>query len=286
MFGFAGWNIVGNMASIGCTPMINILLNIFGGPAVNAARGVAVQVQSAVKGFISNFRLAFTPQITKTYAAGDLNRMHKLIISGSKLSYFLFFCLALPIILKADAILSIWLVEVPEHASSFLRLVLFVMMLEAWEQSLHTANLATGKIKVFQTVKGATLLLMIPIAYVALRLGAPSESVFVIQFIVTFASLIIQLIIIRPLIQLPIHIYVKGMFFRSLIVTIASFPIPLMIHHYLGYHNFILLLIECAFDAIIVLAISYLLGLDKTEKNIVDGKIKEYTKKLKMKFVK
>ena len=286
MFGFAGWNIVGNMASIGCTPMINILLNMFFGPAVNAARGVAVQVQSAVKGFISNFRLAFTPQITKTYAAGDLNRMHRLIISGSKLSYFLFFCLALPIILKADAILSIWLVEVPEHASSFLRLVLFVMMLEAWEQSLHTANLATGKIKVFQTAKGLTLLMMIPISYVALRLGAPSESVFVIQFIVTFISLIIQLIIIRPLIRLPLRVYFKEVFIRPLIVTIVAFPIPLLIHHYLGYHNFILLLLECTFDALMVLLASYLLGLDKAEKVIVDGKMSEIVQKLKLRVVK
>jgi O-antigen/teichoic acid export membrane protein len=90
MFSFASWNLIGNMAAIGSSQVLNIFLNMFFGPVVNAARGVANQVQGAVKGFISNFQYAVIPQITKTYATDNLNRMHMLIISSSKFSFFCF----------------------------------------------------------------------------------------------------------------------------------------------------------------------------------------------------
>ena len=274
MFSFAGWNIIGNMAAIGCTPVLNILLNMFFGPVVNAARGIAIQVQSAVNGFVANFQLAIFPQITKTYASGDLDRMHKLIIYGSKFSYILFFCIALPLLLETESILSFWLVEVPDHTVSFLRIVLFIMIVESFERPLHTANLATGKLRIFQTVKGCTLLTMLPIAYIALKAGAPSEAVFVVQLVVTIISLIIQLFMIRPLINLPLLLYFKEVFLRSLLVTVVSFPLPLFLHSIIPSGGIVLLIVKCMITSIIVALCSFFIGLSKVEREQIIKKIK------------
>lgn len=282
MFGFAGWNLLGNTASIVCAPVINVLLNMFFGPVVNAARGVAVQVQGAAKGFISNFQLAVIPQITKNYAAGNLERMKTLIISCSKLSYFLFLCLALPLLLEAKQILSLWLVEVPEHSVNFLRLVFCIMLVESWEQPLHTANLATGKIKVFQSVKGITLLLTLPIAYIALRKGASPEIVFIIQLFVTLGSLLIQLFILRPLIGLSLRRYYLEVFGRTFVVTLAASFIPGLLFYYMQdtiLSMFIIMLIS----VLSVAGFVYLIGLNKPEKAFVINSINKSISKLSRK---
>lgn len=273
MFLFASWNILGNMAAIACTPILNILLNMFFGPIVNAARGIAIQVQGAVKNFISNFQLAVIPQITKTYAKDNIERMNELIISCSKFSYFLFFCIALPIYIKTEQILNLWLVEVPDHTVNFIRLILLIMLIESWEQPLHTANLATGELKKFQTFKGLSLLCIIPISYMALKFGAPSEYVFVIQLIITFLSLLIQLLIIKPIINLPIHKYMNEVFIRSFLVTIISL-IPSFFIAQILRNNFGHLILVCLICMTIVLLSIYLIGLNRKERRIVTEKIK------------
>ena len=122
MMGFAGWNLIGNCASILSTQGVNILLNIFFGPTVNAARGVAVQVQNAVLQFSQNFQTALNPQITKNYAKGDREAMYKLIIRSSRFSFFLLFFLSLPIFLMTQEVLELWLKRVPDNSAVFLKI--------------------------------------------------------------------------------------------------------------------------------------------------------------------
>ncbi len=272
MFGFAGWNLMGNMASIICAPVINVFLNMFFGPVVNAARGIAVQVQGAVQSFISNFQLAVIPQITKNYAAGNLERMRTLIISSSKLSFFLFLIMALPLCLEAKTILSLWLVEVPEHTVAFLRLVLVIMLVESWQQPLHTANLATGKIKKFQTRKGLTLLLTLPIAYVALKMGAPSEVVFAVQILVTLFSLLVQLFILRPLIKLSLRRYYTEVFGRSFLVTVVSSIIPVIIWQNLS-EGIITMIVVVLVSVVSAGIIVYAIGLNQSERLFVNDTV-------------
>ncbi len=280
MFSFASWNLIGNMAAIGSSQVLNIFLNMFFGPVVNAARGVANQVQGAVKGFILNFQYAVIPQITKTYATDNLNRMHMLIISSSKFSFFLFFVLALPIMLEAKFVLGIWLVEVPDHTVAFMRLILVIMFFESLEQPLHTANLATGKLKKFQTAKGLILMLMIPVSFIALKLGYAPESVFYIQLIVTMVSLYVQLLMIRPLIKLSLNRYFKEVVLRTFIVTVVSSFVPLMMHIKLP-HNFSSFIFVCLVSVVSVLGTTYLLGLNSNERFMVNIKLKSFKYKIK-----
>lgn len=279
MFKFAFWNLFGNMAAIACTPLLNVFLNMFFGPVVNAARAIAVNIQGTVSGFISNFQLAVVPQITKSYAAGDMRRMQKLIITSSKFSYFLFFFVALPLTIEAKLVLTLWLGDIPEHSISFMKLTMLTMLITSWIQPLHTANLATGKIKQFQTWRGAVMLLMLPISYFALKAGAVPEVVFVVQLIVTFAAQLVMLFIIRPLIQLSLREYTMEVFIRTFIVSIFAAVPSYMVYTSLPV-NIWTLFVVCAVSVLITSVFVYLIGLNRSEKDLVISKIKPVLSKI------
>lgn len=119
LFQFAGWNLFGSLANVGLDQGLNILLNIFFGPVVNAARGIAFQVKSLVTSFAGNVQIAATPQIIKYYAADDLEKMKILLFKSSRMSYYLLFLVALPILLEMKYLLALWLTEVPEYTVLF-----------------------------------------------------------------------------------------------------------------------------------------------------------------------
>ena len=171
MLKFAGWNLWGSTSYALFTQGVNILLNMFFGPVVNAARGIAIQVQSAVSLFATNFQAAVNPQITKSYANSELDVMHVLICRSSKYSFFLLFCLSLPIIIENNFILVLWLKEVPNYTPIFLQLMLWVCIIDAMSNPLMTAAAATGRVKVYQSIIGTILLMIVPISYIALSWG-------------------------------------------------------------------------------------------------------------------
>lgn len=222
MNNIAGWSLFGNLAGVGYTQGLNVLLNMFFGPAVNAARGVAVTVQGVVSGFVSNFQMALNPQITKSYAVQDLPRMHNLIYASSKFSFFLLLLIVLPVIIEAQNILTVWLKLVPEHSTWFLRLSLCVMLIEALANPLMVSSQATGKVKVYQSVVGGTLLLIVPLAYIALKLGASPESVFVIHVCVATLAQTFRINIIGRLIGMPLIEYARKVLTPIAIVFTVS----------------------------------------------------------------
>ena len=188
MLSFAGWSTFGN-ASIACnTQGLNLVLNSVGGPAVNAARGVAFQVQMAVTQFVASFQMAINPQITKTYASGQLEETHKLIYKSVRLTFCMLLILCLPLIVEAPAILGLWLVEVPEGTATFLRLLLVILMFQQSSNALVTAIAATGKIKRYEISLGVLMLTIVPISYLVLRLGGAPWSVFVVFLAVVIVA--------------------------------------------------------------------------------------------------
>ena len=152
MFGFAGWNFIGASSTVLRDQGGNIVINLFYGPSVNAARGIANQVNSAIMGFVSNFMTALNPQITKSYASGDRQYMLTLIFQGARLSFYMLLLLSLPVLVNTHYILVIWLKIVPEHAVLFVQLILIFAMSESISNPLITAMLATGKIKKYQMI--------------------------------------------------------------------------------------------------------------------------------------
>ena len=280
MLNFAGWNLWGNLAAILMTQGVNLLLNMFFGPAVNAARAVSVQVQSAINQFSSNFQMALNPQITKTYASGKLGEMHKLIYRSSKFTFFLLFTLCLPVFFEAPFILKIWLKIVPDYTVIFLRFMILILLIDSTANPLMVSASATGKVKVYQSVIGGMLLLILPFSYIALKLGGQPWIVFAVHLSICIIAFITRLFIIRPLINLNLRDFVKQVIFRCSFVSVVSLIVPAVVYILLDDNYFCFILVVCA-SILSSSIMSFYLGLDAHERYVVVQKIQTYSNKFK-----
>ena len=229
MSGFAGWSFVGNLAAILYTQGLNMMLNIFFGPVVNAARGIAVQVQSAVQQFVGGFQTALNPQITKNYASGNLEQMHSLMFRSARFSFLLLFFISLPVLLETDFLLTVWLKTVPENAVIFTQLMICISLIYTAANPCVIANQATGKVKVYQIVVGSILLLIVPISYIVLKLGAPAYSVFVVHFCVESVAQFMRMFMLRKLIDLPMREYLKNIYAPIVLTVTVAVVLPVFV---------------------------------------------------------
>jgi O-antigen/teichoic acid export membrane protein len=229
LLSFAGWNLWGNIASVMAGQGVNMLLNIFFGPVVNAARGIAFQVTGAINSFVQNFQMALNPQIIKSYAANDLKYMHQLIFQGAKFSFFLLLILSLPIILEAEIILKLWLKTVPDNTVIFIRLVLVNILIDSISGPLMTAAQATGRIKLYQGIVGGLSLIILPTSYFFLKLGYPPEITLYVSIFYSVLTLFARLIIIQKLIQLNVILFFINIFLKSIIVAILAALLPIYV---------------------------------------------------------
>lgn len=280
MLSFAGWNLWGSCASIAFTQGLNILLNIFFGPVVNAARGIAVQVQSAVIQFAFNFQNALNPQITKSYASNNFNYMHSLIYRSSKLTFFLLLFLSLPIFVETETILTLWLKTVPDYTIAFVRLMLCVAIIDAVANPLMVSAAATGKVKVYQSVVGGILLSILPISYVVLKCGGNPASVFVVHLCICVIAFAVRLYIVRPLIKLVVADYVRKVILRCISISGISIVIPILIKDILpnAMLSFVIVCFTCVLS---VLLCSFCWGLDTGERQFIASKVYGIISKIK-----
>ena len=233
MTGFAGWNLVGSISFLGVVQGLNILLNIFFGPAVNAARGIAVQVQGTISNFSTNFQTALNPQIIKSYANKDLGYMHQLIFKSAKYSFLLLFFVSLPLMIEMQQILGWWLKVVPEHTVSFTRLVLISTMIDCMANSLIISAQATGKIRMYQICVGGILLLIVPLSYICLLFISAPEIVFIVNILVSLCAQIVRLYLLKNLIILNMYDYFKEVILKIIGVMSLSVILPLFVYFFL-----------------------------------------------------
>lgn len=274
MFKFAGWNIWGNLAAALFGTGLNLLLNVFFGPIVNAARGIAVQVESAVAQFSTNFLMAVNPQITKLYAQNNLEEMHRLLFRSSKFACFLLLLFTIPLVIETEAILTIWLKNVPEYTVPFVRILLCIVIIDAMARPLMTAAAATGDVKKYQSVIGGILLSIVPIAYVVLKLGGDPTSVYIVHLAICILAFFTRLLIIRPMIKLSIRNFTSAVILPCLMVAIGSFILSRLVKEFLPA-SLIGVLLVCFISAVIVALLAYLIGLTKGERLFVNSKVTE-----------
>ena len=271
MTGFAGWSLFGNLSAVLFTQGLNMLLNVFFGPVVNAARAVAVQVQNAIQQFVGNFQMALNPQITKTYAQGKMEEMHKLMYRSARFSFYLLFFLSLPVLYETDFILTVWLKTVPEHTVTFLRIMICTSLISTCANPMIIANQATGKVKKYQAVCGATLIMILPISWILLELGFPAYSVFIVHFVMEGVCQLARMLMLRPLIGIGLRDYFYNIYLRVAIVVIAAVVFPGLVYVYMpeGLIRFL------AVGMVSVLSVSssaYLLGLSANERVFIKSK--------------
>lgn len=271
---FAGWSLFGNLAAVGYSQGLNILLNMFFGPIVNTARGVAVQVQSAVCQFVTNFQTAINPQITKSYAMGDMSYMLKLVEQSSRLSFYLIYILSFPVLVETDFILKLWLGNVPDYTIVFLRIILMTTWIASLANPLVVSVLATGKIQRYQQIVGCVLMSIVPFSYLFLKLGYPPQSVFGVHLVIEIIAHIIRLFILNRLIGISISSYFTNVVIKIFIVSILIIPLPLFVSYNMdeGFSRFLLVSITSMVSAFFSL-LYY--GLTRKESEFIMNKAKQ-----------
>jgi len=233
MFGFAGWNFIGATSAVLRDQGGNVIINLFCGPTVNAARGIASQVNGAIMGFVNNFMMALNPQITKSFASGDRAYMMTLIFQGARLSFYMLLFLSLPVISNAHYILTLWLKIAPEHTATFVQLTLVCAMGESISNPLITAMLATGQIKKYQIIVGGLQLLNLPLSYMFLHMGYSPETVIMVAIFLSQCCLAARLYLLRGMIGLSSILFLKKVYLNIIAVTSISASAPLCLANYM-----------------------------------------------------
>lgn len=274
MTSFAGWNFFTNSAYVFNTQGVNLLINIFFGVAVNAARGIATQVESAVLQLVNSFTTALNPQITKNYASGDYDAMMSLVFKGAKFSYYLLFIVALPIILEADFLLDIWLKIVPDHAVAFVQLAMIASLVNIIGKTGYTAAMATGRIKRYVLWVTLSGLLAFPLSWLAFAFGAPVEATYIIFIIVYVVVEGVRLWILKDLMSFPVKTFIYEVIFRILLVTVISIILPIIVINVwdTSWLRFIITISVCVICTIVTI---YFIGLTANEKLMIKELIKK-----------
>ena len=273
MGSFAGWNLLGQGAWILNTQGIDLLVNSFFGVTMNAARGVAMQVYGAVGKLASNFEVALNPQITKTYAEGNLHAMHTLVFRGTRLSLYLMALLGIPVIIEAPYLLDIWLKEVPDKAVLFTRLTIICYMINELGATLVTSQLATGNIKRYQIIITLCGIWVFPLTWLAYKFGGVVEWCYYLFMLVYFLLVFVRVYLVKDLIDLPVKDYLIRVLGRIFLVFLLVVPIPYLIHHYMA-EGFLRLVLVVIASTLCLGAAVFVAGMEKDEKTILIAYIK------------
>ncbi len=278
MFAFAGWSLFGNMGFSFKNQLSNIILNLFFGPTVNAARGVAIQVSAHVKTFANSFTMALNPQITKQYAIGNIDASRKLVYAGSRYTFYLMTLISIPVIINIDYILRLWLGIVPEYTSIFVIFTIITSLIHAMSECVTKAIQATGRVKWFQIGVCLIMLSELPIAWILMELGFP-------PYAVMWPSLLTYSIAVFFRFWL-IHNYVEGYDFsdyfvnvvlRCALVFVFSYGLSYILSK---YTNLTLtgLLLSLFFSSLSTFLIVFTLGMNTNERKMIVDKIKRFKK--------
>lgn len=273
MSSFAGWNFIGCTAGLLKDQGVNIILNIYMGPVINAARGIAMSVNSAVNSFVGNFMTALNPQITKSYASEDRDYMFSLVERGARFSFYILLMLTLPILFETEFILTLWLKQYPEHTVNFVRLVLILSMCDTLSNTLVTLQNATGRIRNYQIAVGGILMLNLPLSCLCLELGYPPEATLLVAIVVSICCMALRLLFLRQMTGMSIAIFIKNVCIRAVMVSLCSVVIPLFLTRTIacnGWEHFAIMTIVCVICSLISICI---IGCTKSERRFVLQKI-------------
>lgn len=277
LYTYAGWDTFGGVAVVCEGQGINILLNLFFGPLVNAARAIGMQIRGATVSFVNSLLTAVKPQIVKNFAVGKYADMYDLVFSTTKFSYFLMLFLMLPIMFEMDIILQIWLGNnIPEYTSTFAIIILLIELVTIIDKSFNMAFHAIGKVKFGNIVGGTLLILSLPISYLCLWLGLKPYSVFVVLLIINIIETIFDFFLIHFYVTFSIRKVVFTIFLPMFVVTIISIIPPIALSFLLGV-SFLRMILNIILIEIVLIISIWWLGISNKERAMIKNLI---TKKL------
>ena len=266
LFNYAGWNLWGNIAVVTYNQGINILLNIYFGPIVNASRELSFQVNSALNKLTSGFQTAMNPQIVKNYASKNIDLMHNLILRGSKFSFFLVFIISVPLFINTHKIIFMWLGIIPEYSIIFVKLLLINSLINSLSGPLMTGAQASGNIKLYQLIIGGLLLMILPFSYFLLEMGYSPEITLYVSIFFGIVTLFARIILVSNLIDLS-----KKQFLLKVIIPVFKVFLTVLFLVKLFQNIFPSYFQSFILSSVIVLALTctivFYIGLNKIERN-------------------
>jgi len=271
---FSGWSTMANGVDVATVQGYNLMFNFFFGVVTNAAYGISNQMKNLVASFVSNFSSAYTPQITKSYAAKDFVYFHKLVISSSKISGYLSLLIGIPIFLNVDYVLKIWLGDAPEHTADFLRITIFYTLFDMIQAPLTSAVYASGDIRMHQVLMTSIKLANLLISYILLLLGYSASSVLFCWVICNITCSIVRTIYLGYFMDIKVKKYFISVVGNTLLAIIISYPIAYYV--YTHTTGFLQLFLSSSVAVIIVCVMAYLWGLEDFEKAIINNALRKY----------
>lgn len=268
MLSFSGWNLFGSFGNVFKEQGLNIILNRFFGPVVNAARGVAAQVSSGFHQLVASVTTASRPQIVQSYAENNVRRSLNIMMSISKLISLFLYAMVYPVFLELDYILNLWLDEVPQDTSTFIKIVVATMFINNLNSCVSGIVHASGKMKTYQLCGTAFSIVPVLIAYFACRMGASSFVPFVIVLVMTVVGHVVSLLVLRTIVDFSILNYCKEILLPLFLVIVTTFYFPL-IPYLLMPQGFLRLVVVVVTAVVPILLFSYLLGLNRQERDLV-----------------
>lgn len=281
MFSFAGWGMIGNLGFTFKDQGSNIILNLFFGTTVNAARGIAGQVNGIINGFASNFSMAINPQITKLYAAGNIEDSIKLVYTGSRFTFYLLALIEIPFLINCSYVLNLWLGDVPRYTVMFIYFISIGSLLYSLSHAISTAILATGHVKWFQSLLAIILLSELPLSYVILNMGGEPYQAMIPSLVTISMSLVLRIIIVKRYVSLySLKKYLVGVVARCVIVFALCFAVSLYFKMLLP-DTFCGVLGNCIISLVICFTIILFCGITIKERTIVMSKLTNILKKIR-----
>lgn len=266
MFGFASWSLVGQGSRVVNFQGINVLLNLFFGVTVNAARGIASQVDGATSQFTNNIMIAINPQIMKSYSTGDYDYMRKLVCQGSKYAGYITLLFLIPLLLETDIVLKLWLGVVPEYTAIFTRLTLIATLALVMSSTLNTLIQATGDVKKYQLSYGLVMLANIPVSYMALYIGAPAWIVYVLYLLLNLLLIFVHIYFVKIHIPFSGGLYFKDVVWKIVYIFLLSAIVPFLLILILDQSKIRLLLVSLMSIVSVIVSV-YFLGLNNSERS-------------------
>lgn len=272
MFKFVFWNGIGTAVYAVNDQGINILLNLFFGPVINAARGVCMQVSGAISNFSGNFLKAIQPQVTMSYAEGDKSRFVNLFFSSSRLSYYLLWVLCIPVMFRIDYILSIWLVEVPEFTDIFIIWTLMTSLVNVLIRPIDIGIQAVGNLKTYMIIASIVFVLVFPFSYILLKISTIALIVFQVMFVFRVIGLFAQLKVLIKYVDFSVKDYLLKVIRPIIITTIVSTIVIAIVNAKMP-QDFIHLIIFVAITLIVNCITVYVFGVSRKEKELIKDKL-------------
>lgn len=282
LLSFSGWDMIGHICHSLRSQGVNLILNYFFGPAVNAARAVAYQVEYAVYHFVTNFLQATRPVIIKNYAAGEYEQTNKLLFLTGKVAFILLSCFVVPLVIESDTILELWLVNPPDYSSSFLKIVLITGLATSINQTLLIGVHAGGNVKSYNLSLIPRFFFEVPLIILILMLGGIPEWSFWILFAGSVYTIFVSLWAVKNgIVGFSVRDYIFNVIIKNLIIIFIPWGLSFCVHCYFGGTSIIRLLLVGLTYLVVLLPFAFFIVLTYEQRRTVVNFLIKRVKRVK-----